>query len=129
MAYKVLPCPRCGQLNTIRRKTCKECGVDLSEARGEIEQQAESEPEVSSALQSEKLEQNIAHYVSQGYRIVSRTEKSAQLVRPKEFSFFAALLWFLVFVVGLMIYIFYYLAKSDDLIYLRVTQSGTVIVS
>ena len=129
MAYKVLPCPRCGQLNTNRRKSCKKCGVDLAEARGEAEQQAESEPEVPSATRSEKLEQSIEHYVSQGYRVVSRTEKSAQLVRPKEFSFFAALLWFLVFGVGLMIYILYYLAKSDNMVYLRVTPSGIVIVS
>ena len=123
MAYKVSPCPRCGQLNTSMRKTCKQCGVDLAEALGE------SEPEVSSAIQSEKLEQNIAQYVRQGYRVMSRTEKSAQLMRPKEFSFFAALLWFLVFGVGLLIYIFYYLAKSDNVVYLRVTPSGTVIES
>ncbi len=129
MAYKVLPCPKCGQLNTNRRITCKKCGVNLSETQAEIEKLSESEPEVSSSIRLDRLEQNIVKHVNQGYHVVSRTENSAQLVLPKEFNFLWALLWFLIFGIGLIIYILYYLSKRDSVIYLRVEPSGEVIVA
>ena len=48
------------------------------------------------------------------------------MVKPKEFSFLWAIVWFLFFGIGILVYIFYYLAKSDERIRLEVDQEGRV---
>lgn len=65
------------------------------------------------------LDQRIAAYVRRGYHITERTEHSVQLVKPKKFSFFWATAWFLVFGVGILVYLFYYWAKRDQVVYLH----------
>ena len=61
-----------------------------------------------------------------GYRVESRTPTTAQLVRPKKVSFLWALLWFLLFGIGILVYVAYYLAKSDQTVYLEVDDEGKV---
>lgn len=61
-----------------------------------------------------------------GYRVESRIPTAAQLLRPKKFSFLWALLWFLLFGIGILIYVAYYLAKSDQTMYLEVDDAGKV---
>jgi hypothetical protein len=73
-----------------------------------------------------KLDQAIARYSSQGYRVTTRSDTTAQLFRPKKFSFFWALLWFLVFGIGLIVYLLYYAAKKDSVIFLEVDETGRV---
>lgn len=73
------------------------------------------------------LQRMIARYTRYGYRLDSETETSASMVRPKKFSFLPALLWFLLFGVGILIYIFWYMSRSDDTIYLH-TEGGRVRV-
>jgi hypothetical protein len=58
------------------------------------------------------LDEGIAHFVERGYRVVSQTDRSAQLVKPKTFSLFACLVLFGIF------YLPFYLAKRDDIVYL-----------
>lgn len=75
------------------------------------------------------MDARIAVYTSRGWRVVSRTEEGVQLVKPKTFSLFWALAWFLVLGVGVLVYIFYYAAKKDETIYLSAadvapTQAG-----
>ena len=65
------------------------------------------------------LQEHIDWYVRQGYLVVSQTEGSAQLVKPKQFSFIWALFWFLWFGVGVLVYLFYYMAKKDRTVYLK----------
>jgi uncharacterized BrkB/YihY/UPF0761 family membrane protein len=72
------------------------------------------------------LRQEIDQLVRDGYRVVAETETSAQLVKPKVFSFVWALIWFLLLGFGLLIYIFYYLAKKDTTVYLSVTPDGSI---
>lgn len=55
----------------------------------------------------------IDHYVGQGYRVVSQTPTTAQLVKPKKFSLFWALAWFLCAGVGIVVYLLYYASKRD----------------
>lgn len=74
------------------------------------------------------LQVHIDWYVRQGYRVQSQTETSAQLVKPKAFSFVWALFWFLGLGVGVLIYLFYYAAKRDKTVYLSVTD-GVVTAS
>ena len=75
------------------------------------------------------LQEHIGWYVRQGYRVVSQTGTAAQLVKPKRFSFVWALGWFLLFGIGLIVYLLYYAAKKDKAIYLTVQADGTVHVS
>ncbi len=73
------------------------------------------------------LQDHIGWYVmEQGYQVVSQTETSAQLVKPKSFSFGWAFLWFLFFGIGLLVYVLYYMMKSDGAIYLYV-EDGKVL--
>ncbi len=76
------------------------------------------------------LQEYINWYVSQGYEVVSQTETSAQLVRPKQLSFVWALLWTLVALVGFLVYIFYHLAiKKEKTVYLTIGADGKVKAS
>ena len=72
------------------------------------------------------LQEHIGWYVrEQGFIVVSQTETSAQLVKPKGFSLMWALLWFLLLGIGLLVYIFYYVSKKDQTVYLYV-EDGKV---
>jgi hypothetical protein len=79
------------------------------------------------------LERHIAQFVARGYRVTSRTEATAQLVRPKEFSFLWALLWLGVTLcvcgLGILLYLLYYLAQKDKIVYLEVDPYGEVNVT
>ena len=72
------------------------------------------------------LAAEIRRFAGQGFRVVSQTETSAQLVRPKTFNLILALLGLLFLVVGLFVYLLYYASKRDELLYLAVAEDGTV---
>lgn len=72
------------------------------------------------------LDQEIDKYVKMGYRIVSQTQTTAQLVKPKKFSLIWAGLWFMLFGIGLVVYVLYYWAKSDKTVYLKVDEVGHI---
>lgn len=69
------------------------------------------------------LAQEIQKYVKRGYRVVSQTETTAQLVKPKQFGCLTATL-LTIFTIGLFLlfYIFYYASKRDEIIYLAVVN-------
>lgn len=77
----------------------------------------------------ERLKFVIDNYADAGFMIVYRDDRSAQLRRPKSFSFIFAFLWLLVFGVGILVYVLYYLAKHDEVIYLTLDDSGQVLIS
>jgi hypothetical protein len=72
------------------------------------------------------LRAEIDRLIRDGYRVVSETETSAQLVKPKAFSFIWALIWFLLLGFGVLIYIFYYMAKKDTVVYLTTGPDGSI---
>lgn len=72
------------------------------------------------------LQAAIDNYIAAGYRITSQTPTSAQLVRPKQFSCLLATISFLLFGIGVVIYLFYFASLRDDVTYLHVDQSGQV---
>lgn len=66
------------------------------------------------------LRDEINRYLGRGYRVLSETDSSAQLVKPKR----ASVLW-IVLTGGL--YLFYHiLFKKERSIYLRVEPDGSV---
>ncbi len=74
------------------------------------------------------LQDEIARRTAQGWEIVSRDPNEAQMRRPKRFSFGWALLWFLLFGVGLFVYLIWHWLKAEQLAYLRVIE-GKLVVS
>ena len=69
------------------------------------------------------LNKAIQGYQKSGYRLVSRTETTAQLYKPKEFSCCIAIIMIFL-VIGLLLYLIYYLTKKDDTVYLEVDEYG-----
>jgi len=71
------------------------------------------------------LDERIFQYAKGGYRVVHRDDNSVQLLRPKTFSFLWALVWFFIGLgTGFFLYLFYYLAKKDKIVYIEVADSG-----
>ena len=85
-------------------------------------------PQEKMSLEARKriLSREIAKYSKRGYRIVDQTDTTAQLMKPKSFSCLWATLWFFVLGIGLLIYIFYYMSKKDEIVYLEVDEYGGV---
>jgi hypothetical protein len=71
------------------------------------------------------LDKEVRKYVGQGYRVVARTDTTAQLVKPKKFSLFWFLVWALL-IVGWIFYVAWYLAKRDETVYLEVAPDGKI---
>lgn len=74
----------------------------------------------------EILEREVAAYSRRGYRVIAQTDTTAQLVKPKQFSFLWATVWFLMFGIGLLVYLFYYWSKQEEIVYLVVDERGHV---
>ena len=72
------------------------------------------------------LDREVQKYVRWGYRVVSRTPTTAQLVRPKRFSLILALLGLCLAVVGLVVYVLLYMAARDSQVYLTVDINGKI---
>jgi hypothetical protein len=81
---------------------------------------------VTQAERTRLLDEEISEYMRSGFFVRHRTETTAQLVKPKKFSFLWALLWFLVFGIGIVVYLIYYAAKSDEGRYVEVDECGAV---
>ena len=64
------------------------------------------------------LEVEVQKYIRRGFRVVSRSDSTAQMVKPKTFSLLWAFLWFLLFGIGIIVYLFYYWQKKPILIML-----------
>ena len=72
------------------------------------------------------LDAVVMKYARIGYEVRSRTQTTVQLVKPKKFSFFWALVWFLLFGIGLIVYLIFYWSERDQTIYLEVGEHGTI---
>lgn len=64
------------------------------------------------------LKAQIKELTSKGYVVTVQDQTTAQLVRRKQFSCLVAALSFFFFGIGFLLYLFFYLAQSDDTIYL-----------
>jgi hypothetical protein len=72
------------------------------------------------------LDREVQNYVRRGYRVVSRTPTTAQLVKSKQFSIILAILGLIIAVVGLVIYLIIYMAMRDSQVYLTVDETGRI---
>lgn len=72
------------------------------------------------------LDQEITRYVRKGYRVLSQTDTSAQLVRPKRFNLLLAVLLLVLMVLPFIVYLLMYLAARDTTVYLSVDAQGRI---
>ena len=83
-------------------------------------------PELTQAQRQQILDGEIAKYTKRGFQVTARTETTVQLKRPKKFSFLWAFLWFLLLGIGILVYLFYYWSKKDDVVFIQVDERGKV---
>ena len=72
------------------------------------------------------LQAEVARYVKKGYRVVSQAARTAQLVKPKKFSFWWAFFWMLWALIGFFVYLAWYMGKKDEQVYLSVADTGKI---
>ena len=70
------------------------------------------------------LDAAIQKYVKKGFRVESRTDPTAQLIKPKRLSCLIGVLTFLLLGIGLIIYLIWYAAQKDEQIYLVVDDKN-----
>ncbi len=73
-----------------------------------------------------KLNPVINIYVANGYRVISRTDDTAQLLKPKNFSVVLAVILFLFFAIPFFIYLFIYLGRKDKQVYITALSDGNL---
>jgi hypothetical protein len=81
---------------------------------------------VDESVRNKALEEAMREHEENGFHLERQGDFEAVMVKPKKFSFLWAIVWFLFFGIGILVYIFYYLAKSDERIRLEVNQEGRV---
>lgn len=74
------------------------------------------------AITDETLDNLISRYTRKGFKIVSRTQTTAQLVRDNKFSCLIASVTFLFFAIPFFIYLFWYLSKREKTIYIQIVN-------
>lgn len=76
------------------------------------------------------LGQEIQSYIKQGYRVVSQTSTTAQLVKPKRLDCGVAVLVLLLSIITLgivfILYLIWYVAQKDQQVYIDVNEYGKV---
>lgn len=72
------------------------------------------------------LDREIQSYVRKGYRVLSQTDTSAQLVKPKKFSLILAVLLLILMVLPFVIYLLMYVAAKDKTVYISIDSDGKV---
>lgn len=71
------------------------------------------------------LQESVLYYTKHGWIVLSQTDTTAQLLKPKHFSFFWAIVWALL-IIGIVIYILYYITKRETHLYLYVDDKCEV---
>ena len=110
---------------------CQNCQAEIPDGAGFCPQCGERTGTGNLSIKERQaiLERTIGDYVRRGYRVVSSTETTAQLLKQKQFSCLWASLWFLLFGIGLLFYVFYHAAKKDTIIYIAVDEWGRAKVT
>lgn len=70
-----------------------------------------------------------AYYLSKGYRMITQTESSIQMVKPKKFSWFWGIVLFLLGIFPFIIYLIIYLSKDEEAVNLLFSQEKLTITN
>lgn len=72
----------------------------------------------------EKRDIIIDIYSKDGFTVNNLSDTQMQFRKEKTFSLLWAIVWLCVFLVGLLVYIFYYMSKSDDIVTVTLDPSN-----
>ena len=72
----------------------------------------------------EKKDIIIDIYSKDGFTVNNLSDTQMQFRKEKSFSLLWAILWLFVFIVGLLVYIFYYISKRDDIVTVTLDPSN-----
>lgn len=72
----------------------------------------------------EKRDIIIDIYSKDGFTVNNLSNTQMQFRKEKSFSLFWATLWLFLFLVGVLVYIFYYMSKSDDIVTVTLDPSN-----
>lgn len=107
-------CWRCATPMSDEDDRCRECGA----------------PErvlISTSERRRILQDEVRKAAKDGYRVVSQTEWSAQLVRPKRFSVVWFLIWLLLALFPVALYLVYHFGiKRDPQLLIEVDECGWI---
>ncbi len=68
------------------------------------------------------FEMVIADYSARGFLLVSKTETSALLRKPKQFNVLLAVLGAVLCLVGLLVYVIFYATQQDEVVEVRLVD-------
>ena len=68
------------------------------------------------------FETAIANYSASGFLLVSKTDTTALLRKPKQFNVLLALLGALLCLVGFVVYVIYFAAQQDEVVEIRLVD-------
>lgn len=68
------------------------------------------------------FEMAIADYSARGFLLVSKTETSALLRKPKQFNVLLAILGAVLCLVGLIVYVIFYATQQDEVVEVRLVD-------
>jgi len=130
-------CGSCGAENPVTHSFCSSCGKPLGDAaQGQPAAQTaqgtqwpspspkpwQRAVELADRAEAMRTEQVLQKYLRKGYIIAYKDEERVQLVKKKQFSFLWAFLGLCFFGFGLLVYLLYYLAKSDQVVTIRLKE-------
>lgn len=127
----LMRCGNCGKKVPAGHARCPRCGgvpVDRMAAGVDAALDAIDPAAVRVADPAVLLQAAVDDYVRRGFRVVSQTPTTAQLVKPKTFHFVLFLVTLLLFGLGLL-YLFWYLAQKDTQVYLTIDADGRLRVA
>lgn len=70
----------------------------------------------------QQVDATIVRYAHKGYLVASRSKTQLVLVKKKQFSFTLAILGLLLWGIGLILYILFYLAEKDEILTIAISN-------
>lgn len=112
-------CPHCGLVNHPQRKTCHECHGDLTAPPAPV-----SDTPLSLDERRNLLDQEIIKHTSHGWRLTTRTDTSAQMIKDKQRSGCLVVVLLCLGIIPGLIYLS--ATGAPDSLYLDIDQFGRI---